>query len=378
MSSGVARVRFASNPFVRPDVPADLLPVPAADPAAFHRTLPGYAATPLVALPGLAAELGLGELWLKDESHRFGLNAFKGLGASYAGHRLLAGPRPATLATATAGNHGRGVAWTARALGLRAVVFVPGHTAAARIVALEREGAEVVVVDGSYDDAVRRAAEESARQGWQVVSDTAYPGYTEIPQWIMLGYTTLFAEATAQLAAEGGGDPDVVLLQAGVGGLAWAGTYFYARRAGRARPHLVAVEPIEADCLLASIGAPGGEMRRTGGRLRTIMAGLNAGTPSLVAWPLIRAGMHAFLALDDGYAEEAMRRLWAGGDKDPRVVAGESGAAGVAGLLALGREPVLAAARQALGLGPEARVLVVSSEGATDPVSYRKIVGVNP
>ncbi len=132
MSPGTARVRFARNAFARPDVPADLLPAPADDPAAFHRTLPGYAATPLVALPGLAAELGLGEVWLKDESQRFGLNAFKGLGASYAGHRLLAGARPGTLATATAGNHGRGVAWTARALGLRAVVFVPGHTAAAR------------------------------------------------------------------------------------------------------------------------------------------------------------------------------------------------------------------------------------------------------
>jgi diaminopropionate ammonia-lyase len=249
---------------------------------------------------------------------------------------------------------------------------------AARIAALEREGAEVVVVPGSYDDAVRRAAEESAVHGWQVISDTAYPGYTEIPQWIMLGYTTLFAEATAQLAVEGRGDPDVVLLQAGVGGLAWAGTYFYARRDGRARPRLVAVEPLEADCLLASISAPRGEMCRTVGRLRTIMAGLNAGTPSLVAWPLIRAGMHAFLALDDGYAEEAMRRLEAGGGKDPRVVAGESGAAGVAGLLALCREPVLAAAREALGLGPEARVLVVNSEGATDPVSYRTIVGVDP
>jgi diaminopropionate ammonia-lyase len=169
-----------------------------------------------------------------------------------------------------------------------------------------------------------------------------------------------------------------VLLQAGVGGLAWAGTCFYARRSGPARPRLVAVEPLEADCLLASITSPGGELRQTRGRLLTIMAGLNAGTPSLVAWPLIRAGVDAFLALDDGYAEAAMRRLHAAEGKDPRVVAGESGAAGVAGLLALSREPVLAAARDELGLGPEARVLVVNTEGATDPVSYRSIVGAEP
>ncbi|MBI4013097.1 MAG: diaminopropionate ammonia-lyase [Candidatus Rokubacteria bacterium] len=378
MSVGSARVRFAPNPYYRADVPAALLPPLEDDPAAFHRSLPGYAPTPLVALPGLAAELGLGEVWLKDESRRFGLGAFKALGGSYAIHRLFARSRPSTVATATAGNHGRGVAWAGRLLGLRAVIFVPGHTVPARIEALRREGAEVVVVDGSYDDALSRAAEESAAHGWQVVSDTAYPGYTEIPRWILTAYTTLFAEAAAELAARGAGEPDLVFLQAGVGGLAWAGTFFYVRRAGRRRPRLVAVEPLEADGLLESIASPGGEMRTTRGRLRTIMAGLNAGTPSSVAWPLLRAAMDAFLAVDDGYAEEAMRRLHAGGEKDPRVVAGESGAAGLAGLLALCREPLLAATRQELGVGPGARVLLVASEGATDPASYRRIVGAEP
>ncbi len=377
MTTESPRVRFARNPFHQAEVPAGLLPRLENDPAAFHRSLPGYAPTPLVSLPALAGELGLGEVWVKDESRRFGLNAFKGLGGSYAVHRLLARERPSTLATATAGNHGRGVAWAARTLGLRAVIFVPGHTVPARIDALRREGAEVVVVDGTYDDALRRVAAESAAHGWQVISDTAYPGYTEIPQWIMMAYTTIFAEATEELAAQGRGEPDVVLLQAGVGGLAWAGTFFYARRAGRSRPRLVAVEPLEADCLLTSITSPTGEMRPTRGRLRTIMAGLNAGTPSLVAWPLIRTGMDAFLAIDDGYAEEAMRRLHGGG-KDFRVVAGESGAAGVAGLLALCREPALMDARRQLGLGPTARVLMVNSEGATDPVSYRRIVGAEP
>ena len=372
------RARFVRNPFRVAEVPAVLLAAPDEDPLAFHRTLPGYAPTPLVSLPGLAAELGLGEVWVKDESARFGLGAFKGLGGAYALHRLLARGRPATVATATAGNHGRGVAWAARTLGIRAVIFVPGHTVSARIDALRREGAEVVVVDGTYDDALARVAAESAAHGWQVVSDTAYPGYTEIPGWIMTAYTTLFAEAAAELAARGAGEPDAVFLQAGVGGLAWAGTFFYARRSGPRRPRLVAVEPLEADCLLASISSPGGEMRATTGRLRTIMAGLNAGTPSLVAWPLIRVAMDGFVAVDDGYAEAAMRRLHGDGGKDPRVVAGESGAGGLAGLLALCREPALADAREACGLGPSARVLLVVSEGATDPVSYRRIVGADP
>jgi diaminopropionate ammonia-lyase len=378
MSPETARARFAWNPYRQADVPADVCPAAADDPGALHRTLPGYGPTPLVPLPALAGALGIGELWVKDEGARFGLGAFKGLGVSYAVPRLLAARRPTTLAAATAGNHGRGVAWTARMLGLRAVIFVPGHTVPARVEALRREGAEVRVVEGTYDDALRRAAEESAAHGWQVVSDTAYPGYTEIPGWIMLGYTTLFAEATAQLAAQGRPDPDVVLLQAGVGGLAWAGTAFYARRAGAQRPRLVVVEPLEADGLLASITAPGGAMRQTSGRLETIMAGLNAGTPSLVAWPLLRAAVDGFLAVDDGYAEAAMRALHAEDGKDPRVVAGESGAGGVAGLLAFCGEASLAGARHGLGLGPEARVLAVISEGATDPESYRRIVGAAP
>lgn len=375
------RFRFVRNPFYARVVPAALLPPPASDVAAFHRSLPGYAATPLIGLPALAAELGVRAIWVKDESRRFGLKAFKVLGASYAIHRYRSarpGGPPVTLATATSGNHGRAVTWTARTLGHRAVIFVPRHTVPARLEAIRGEGAEVVVVDGTYDDAVRRAAEESARRGWQVISDTAYPGYTEIPGWIMAGYATLFAEATAQLEAQGAADPDVVLLQAGVGGLAFAGTLFYVRRAGANRPRLVAVEPTEAACLLESIGAPAGEMRVARGSGRTIMAGLNAATPSLLAWPLIRVGMDGFLAVDDAAAEAAMRRLHASTGGDPRVVAGEAGAAGLAGLLALAGEPALAEARRALGFDRHATVLLVVSEGATDPASYGRIVGADP
>lgn len=380
MDARPARCRFALNPYREEAVPVSLVP-PALDAQAFHRSLPGYRPTPLLALPGLAADLGLEALWVKDEGQRFGLGAFKALGASYAIHRWKrepAGGQATTLATATDGNHGRAVAWTARMLGRRAVIFVPRNTVPARLAAIRDEGAEVVVVDGTYDDAVRRAAAESAARGWQVISDTAYQGYTEIPRWIMAGYETLFSEAAEQLEAAGWGGPTVVLLQAGVGGLACAGVGFYARRAERRRPRLVVVEPTDADCLLESITSPGGEIREGRGSQNSIMAGLNCGTPSLVAWPVLRAGIDLFLAVDDAFAEEAMRRLAAGTWGDPRVVAGESGAAGLAGLLALCRKPELRRAREAVGLGPRGRVLVVNTEGATDPASYRRIVGADP
>lgn len=373
------RFRFALNPYRQDPVPAAALPPPSGDALAFHRSLPGYQPTPLLALPALAAELGLAALWLKDEGPRFGLGAFKALGASWAIDRWMSergGGAPATLATATDGNHGRAVAWTARALGQKAVVFVPRNTVPARIAAISGEGAEVVVVDGTYDDAVRRAAAESAARGWQVISDTAYPGYTEIPRFIMAGYETLFAEVAEQMDAVGSGGPTAVLLQAGVGGLACAGVSFYSRRSGVPRPRIAAVEPMDADCLLESIASPGGQIREGRGGQHSIMAGLNCGTPSLAAWPTLRAGIDLFLAVDDGFAEEAMRRLAAGSGGDPHVVAGESGAAGLAGLLALYREPGLGAARPALGLGPTSRVLIVNTEGATDPAGYRRIVGV--
>jgi diaminopropionate ammonia-lyase len=383
------RVRFAWNPYHdsrRAEVRRALATVPpAGDVLAFHRSLPGYAPTPLQSLTGLARRLDLGALWLKDESARFGLNAFKALGASYAIRRLLAERADAaqlTLTTATDGNHGRAVAWTARTLGHRSVIFVPRGMAPARVAAIRGEGAEVIVVDGSYDDAVRRAAAEATARGWQVVSDTAYTGYLEIPGWITAGYQTLFAEAMDQLAGWGQPGPDVVLLQAGVGGFAASGLLFFARCANESEgasalsmPRIVVVEPTDADCCLESILAPGGELVEGSGKQESIMAGLNCGLPSLLAWPLLRAGADAFLAVADEFAETSMRTLAFGRDGDSRVVAGESGAAGLAGLLALCGEPALGEARRRLGLGSSARVLLVSTEGATDPEGYRRVVG---
>ena len=383
----MSRVRFSANRFFGAKLAPGAVPDSSTAAAQFHRGLSGYAPTPLVSLPALASELGVREIWVKDESKRFGLNAFKVLGASYAIWRFLSKRPPYdpdgdtskieryTFATATDGNHGRAVAWTAKSLGHRAVIFVPKNTVAARIDAIRGEGAEVIVVDGNYDDTVKQCAATATERRWQVISDTAYPGYEEIPRWIMEGYTTLFMECAEQMSAAGNRWPTHVLLQAGVGGLACAGAFFFAMRRGGAVPSLISVEPTDADCLLESILSPEGEIRIAKGKQDSIMAGLNCGTPSLIAWPVIRAKFRFFLAVDDDFAREAMRILAAGKGGDAKVVSGESGAAGLAGLMALCQEPELAASRAELGLGKDATVLLVSTEGDTDPVSYRKIVG---
>jgi diaminopropionate ammonia-lyase len=365
--------RVNRNRFCQERIGPDLLRPAPDNVLDFHRSLVGYAPTPLVRLPALATELGVKDIWLKDESKRFGLNAFKVLGASYAIHRFVETHLPAglvTFATATDGNHGRAVAWTARRLGHAAVVFVPKHTVKARMDAIANEGARVAIVDGTYDDAVRAAAGEAAAHGWQVISDTGYAGYMQIPDWIMEGYTTLFEEAIEQVGAAGGRPPDVVFLQAGVGGFACAGVRFFRRRDDATRPRLIVVEPTDADCLFESISSPDGSIREGKGGQRSIMAGLNCGTPSIAAWPVLRAGVDLFMAIDDSSAEDAMQRLDRAG-----VISGESGAAGLAGLVALAGEHDV---RVAMGIGADATVLVVSTEGDTDPVNWRRVTQSSP
>ncbi len=362
---------------VNPYLIAEPLSRPAPAPArAFHASLPGYAPTPLYRLRALAASVGLAELYAKDEGKRFGLLAFKALGASWAIHRLRERGAFTTVSAATEGNHGRAVAWSARRLGLEAVIFIRSTAAPWRVERLRREGARVVLVDGTYDDAVTRCAAESASQDWQVVSDTGYGGYLDVPHWIADGYATLFEEADEQLAREEWPEPDLVIVQAGVGGLLHA-----AVNHCRARPvhaTLVAVEPVEADPLFASINSPGGEPVASSGRQNSIMSGLNTGRPSLSAWPAVRRGVELFLTIDDRWAEEAMRRLATPQQGDPPIEAGESGAAGVAALLALTESPELSQANEFLRLHGRRRALVIVTEGATDPESYARIVGRMP
>ncbi|MFN2370829.1 MAG: diaminopropionate ammonia-lyase [Candidatus Krumholzibacteriia bacterium] len=352
-----------------------------------HRALPGYAPTPLRDLPGLAAELGLGRLLVKDESGRFGIEAFKGLGASFAMYavvrerwlatsgrqlrpeefddpRVRADLGPVTFTAATDGNHGRAVAWTARQLGQPAVIFMPQDTAPARIAHIEQEGAQVRLVAGTFDDCVAACAAAAAAAGWQVIADTAYPGYLEIPGFIMTGYSTIFVELAEQLDAA----PDVLLLPAGVGGLAAAGAVHCVQRHGVARPRLVCVEPEDSACFLDSLEQGDGEPHAARGRQQSVMAGLNCGLPSLLAWPVVRDAMDVFVAIEDRWAEQAMRAHRRHG-----VISGESGAAALAGLLALLQAPELAPARDHLGLGPQATVLVINTEGATDPQNWARV-----
>lgn len=358
-------------------------PPPSADPQAFHRRLPGYAPTPLRDASALAAQLGIGKLWVKDEALRLGLPSFKILGASWATYQALierlggepswnsvaelaeqlAPLQPLCLAAATDGNHGRAVARMAHLLGCTAQIFVPAGTAEARIAAIAGEGADVIVVDGSYDDAVAQSA-AAAGPHCLVISDTSWPGYETTPRRVIEGYGTIFAEIAAELESRGERTPDVVLVQMGVGALAAAAIGHYA---GASRPQIIGVEPTRAACVLASLEA--GALRSVPGPHDSVMAGLNCGLPSLIAWPLLRDGLAGVLAIDDAYACEAVRELARAG-----LTAGETGAAGLGGLLALNEQPDLM--RQAR-IGPNSSVLVISTEGVTDPAAHTRLLAAD-
>jgi diaminopropionate ammonia-lyase len=393
-TAGLAAGEVFGNPAADPGAATTS---PSRAPLGLHRRLPGYRVTPLRDAPALARANGVARVWVKDESSRLGLPSFKLLGACWATYRAvverlgrdpepwtsldelrptLAPLRPLTLAAATDGHHGRAVARMAALLGLDADVYVPKGTAAARIAAIAGEGARVTVVDGDYDAAVAAAA-ATAGDRRLVVQDVAWPGYEQVPAWIVDGYGTIFWEVDDQLAALGDERPDLVVVPVGVGGLAAAAVRHWRRRGlGPGRPdrdpprppRLVGVEPLGAACVLRSLQA--GRMVTVPGPHDSIMAGLNCGTPSLVAWPSLRTGLDAVVAVADDLARQAMRDLAAAG-----VVAGETGAAALAGLAQLTTGPAAGRHRDALGLDADARVLLVCTEGATDPEAYQRIVG---
>lgn len=366
-------------------------------PRAFHRRLPGYRATPLIDLGGAAARrFGVGRVWVKDESVRLGLPAFKILGASWGVYRVIADRAPGlvarwdslgelrerlrtlghiTLVTASDGNHGRAVARVAAWFGFDARIFMPAGTVGARVRAVESEGATVTVVGGDYDAAVSAAADE-ARSGdedggtW-LIQDTAWPGYETIPAWIVEGYWTIFGEVAEQLAAGGAPDPDLAVVQIGVGSLAAAAVRFYRSGVRRSSPRIAGVEPAGAACAAASIRAE--RPVSTPGPHPSRMAGLNCGTLSSIAWPYIARGVDLFVTVDDERAFEAMRFLAAAG-----ISSGASGAAGVAALIELSETAAGADARAALGLGRSSTILVIATEGITNPALYRRIVGERP
>jgi diaminopropionate ammonia-lyase len=307
--------------------------------------------------------LGVGRVFVKDESCRLGLPAFKALGASWAVHRTLAeraangeGQGPVTLVTATDGNHGRAVARMAHRLGQRAHVFVPQGVHPQAVAAIVAEQAEVTEVAGSYDEAVRVAAEAAAAPDAILVQDTAWAGYEQIPGWIVEGYSTLCAEIDEQLAADGVVDgPDLVSVPVGVGSLAQAVVTHYRSRPAERAPALLSVEPEAAPCVLESltlgalVSVPTGE---------TIMAGLNCGTPSSIAWPHLSGGLDAAVAVTDADSARAAADLAAAG-----VSSGPCGAASLAGLRAVLTGAGAEERRSALGLGPSSVVVLLSTEG---------------
>ena len=362
----------------------------------FHATFPQYQPTPLVSLPGLAQELGVAGVWVKDESRRFELNSFKVLGGSYSvarhlGDRLGIAPNELSFArlnepearrklgtvnfvTATDGNHGRAVAWSARELGHRAVVFMPKGTVASRIANIQKEGAEVHVTDGNYDDTIRTARAYMEKHGGVIVQDTAWEGYRDIPLWIMQGYAVVAHEAAEQAELAGVEYPTHAFLQAGVGSFAGGAAGLLASRYGSRRPLTSVVEPTEAACYYASALAADGEPHDIGGDMPSIMAGLACGEPNRLAWPILRDHADLYFRAADSMAASGMRALAAPRGSDPAIVAGESAAVALGIVLASTHDVQYRPAREALRLDSQSQLLFFSTEGDTDPEHYQRII----
>lgn len=349
---------------------------------------PGYRPTPMHSLDLLAGRLGLAAIHYKDEGERLGLGSFKALGGAYAVLRLAArrveertgrAPDPAavrqgahadqltglTVVTATDGNHGRSVAWGAQMAGCRCRIYIHAEVSPGRQQAMEGFGAEVVRIQGDYDESVRLCAEEAAANGWQVVSDTSWDGYMEIPRLVMAGYGVMANEVLDELAAP----PTHVFVQAGVGGLAAAVCATMWQRLGKERPAFVIVEPTRAACLLATARA--GKPTAVPLEEETVMAGLSCGEVSLLAWEVLSRGAADYITIGEEQVAPAMRLLASGAAGGGAITAGESAVPGLIGLLGVASDPAL---RSEIGLDGNSRILLFGCEGATDPEIYREIV----
>ena len=358
----------------------------------FHASFPVYEKTPLAALPDTAAALGLGAMYVKDESYRFGLNAFKVLGGSYAIGNYLAQKLgmdiselpyekmisdevreklgEITFVTATDGNHGRGVAWTANQLKQKAVVYMPKGSAEERLKNIQAEGADASITDLNYDEAVRLANSQAEKNGWAMVQDTAWEGYEDIPTWIMQGYGTMGFEAWGQLPEK----PTHIFLQAGVGSMAGAVTGFFSNVYKEDRPIITIVEPNKADCLFRTAEANDGKLHFVTGDMNTIMAGLACGEPCSIGWNVLHSYADNFISCPDYAAAKGMRILGNPEGKDGKVISGESGAATVGCVAEIMTNPDLAWLKEKLQLDENSKVLFFSTEGDTDKENYKAVV----
>lgn len=358
----------------------------------YHKSFPEYSVTPLVSLKQLAGELGVAEISVKDESFRFGLNAFKVMGGSHAigtvlAHRLgqelddvsfetlVSGPvreklGKLTFVSATDGNHGRGVAWTAARLLQESVIYMPKGTVPERLENIRKLGSNASITEWNYNDTVRFANEQAQKYGWILTQDTSWPGYEEIPTYIMQGYTTIALEIVRALAKP----PTHVFLQAGVGSMAGALAGFFADWYGADKPAVVIVEPHAANCHFLTAQAGDGALHTVDGPMATIMAGLACGEPCTVSWRQIEAFAEHFVSMPDEAAACGMRVLGSPLPGDPRVISGESGASGFGLVYAVLSDPACAGLKEELGINGGSRLLCISTEGATDRDNYRKIV----
>ncbi len=360
----------------------------------FHRSFPEYSETPLAELGKLAEKLDVSSIHVKDESFRFGLNAFKVLGGSYAigcyiaeklgmdilelpYERMVSAETRAklgklTFVTATDGNHGRGVAWTANRLGQKSVVYMPKGTAEERLRNIRLLGAEASIEEMNYDDCVRLARKMERERGWVLVQDTSWEGYEEIPTRIMQGYTTMAAEAADQL---GGIKPTHVFLQAGVGSMAGAVCAYFAALYGKERPVVVILEPDKADCIFRTAEANDGRLHNVTGDMNSIMAGLCCGEVCPLAWEVLKDHADFFVSVPDSVTAAGMRLLGKPLPGDPQVVSGESGAVTLGFAAELLQNPKLRELKNTMGLDRDSRILCFSTEGDTDKENYRRILG---
>jgi len=377
----------------------DILNVLEAEKArAYHRGFKEYEPSPLIQLPKLAKYLGIGKLFIKDESSRFGLNAFKVLGASYAIGRYLAEKLGKdiseisykelcsgtykeqlgniTFTTATDGNHGRAVAWAAKQLHQKAVVYMPKGSDPVRLQNIKDLGAEASITNLNYDDAVRLSMQKAEENGWVIIQDTAWSGYEDIPTWIMQGYATLAVEAMEQLSNENISAPTHVFLQAGVGSFAGGVLGFLASSLGKDMPKITIVEPEEANCIYHSAKIGDGTPHAVSGNLDTLMAGLACGEPNTISWELLRDYATAYVSCPDSLAATGMRVLATPLKGDEMLISGESGAVttGLLHLLMESKTCHAAELRELLELNQDSIVLLISTEGNTSPRAFRDAV----
>lgn len=357
----------------------------------FHKTVPGYKETPLYSLNDFSSRTGIGKVYVKDESHRFGLNAFKGLGGIYSAaaylkerhsiefstfDELLAqlhDQTPETFVTATDGNHGKGIAWAAQLLNQRALVYMPKNTSKSRVEAIESLGGEVTVTDLNYDDTVRYASNIAHKNNWPVMQDTSWEGYEDIPLKIMQGYSVIISEIKAQLKDDFN-ELTHVFLQAGVGSFAGSMAASLIQSMDHKDIKIIIVEPDNAACLYKSAEHVSGDPQNVGGDLQTMMAGLSCGEPSTQGWSILKDIAEAFIHCSDDISAKGMKILGRPAGKDENIISGESGSVTTGILHEIMTNNNLRNVKEQLGLNKKSRVLLINTEGDTDPENYQKVM----